>query len=160
MQRRINFYLKTLITGSTKYAAANAQGLSAPNIYSRSIATITKYFIQGMLAKTGYSRKITEIYKYVFGYEPKDRLICGTKGLTTIINSFKLLGLNRLANSAKTYSNFLIKSTNYTGHILIFGSNQDKNLFNQPTCLRNLKANFYQFSPSNSRCHLIRDFTD
>ena len=85
---------------------------------------------------------------------------CGPKGLSTITNAFKLIGFDRLANSTKTYAHFLSKSTNHTDHLLIFGSIQDKKLFFQPKCLKNLRANADQFLPNNEKCHLIKDFTE
>ena len=89
IQKHIDCYLRTPIAGGSKYAAANAKGLSSPNVYSRAIATITKYLIQTMSAETGYARKITKIFEFIFGFHPQTRLRCGPKGIATISNAFR-----------------------------------------------------------------------
>ena len=95
------------------------------------------------------------------GFTKKARraLLSLLKGLNALINSYKYMGLNRLAQSAKTFSLVLSKSTEYTGHCLLFGSNQDKQIQNQPKVLRNLRPKPEHFVQDNEKCEIIRDFS-
>ena len=103
---------------------------------------------------------MSDMFEHIFGYRPLTRLRCSKKELITVENSLELLGLTRWACAAKTYNGLLSKSVQKTGHCLIFGSLQDKNLFNQPKCYKNLISNSNKFLPDNPKCSLIKDFTD
>merc|ERR1712082_260859 len=140
IQRRIDHYLRPPVAGVSKYMSIEEQGCKTPNVYSRALATITKHYIASISCNEGYHKKINSLFKHIFGYLPYDRILSGTKGLNALINSYKYMGLTRLAQSAKTFSLVLSKSAEYTGHCLLYGSNQDKQILTQPKVLKNLRS--------------------
>ena len=153
IQRRIDQYLRAPIAGVSKYMNIEEEGIKIPNVYSRALATITKHYISSISCNAGYHRRINLLFKHIFGYLPFERILSGTKGLNALINSYKYLGLTRLAQSVRTFSLLLSKSTAFTGHCLLYGSNQDQNITAQPKVLKNLKTKPEQFLQDNEKCY-------